>query len=103
MSVPSIASYFLFRRIKTINQSVKAEAIEPHIQVQPNKPFQPIFHGCGQKAAGDQAGSNTSERSEQGRHPSAGHLSVSQSSQCSLPGPSYPGVRSVSSLSSGKA
>ena len=52
MSVPSIAPYFPFRRIKIIKQTVTAEATEAHIQVQPDKRFQPICHGCGKPATG---------------------------------------------------
>jgi len=50
MSVPSIAPYFPFRRIKIIKQTVTAEATEAHIQVQPDKRFLPICHGCGKPA-----------------------------------------------------
>ena len=35
MSVPTIAPYFPFRRIKIINQYVTAQADTAHIQVQP--------------------------------------------------------------------
>jgi transposase len=52
MSVPTIASYFPFRRIKIINQSVLPDASKSRIQAQPDKRFQPICHGCGQKACG---------------------------------------------------
>lgn len=51
MSVPTIASYFPFRRIKIINQNVTAEADVAHIQVQPDKRFAPVCHGCGFTAA----------------------------------------------------
>ena len=47
MSMPTIASYFPFRRIKIINQSVTAEADTAHIKVQPDRRFAPICHGCG--------------------------------------------------------
>ena len=47
MSVPTIAPYFPFRRIKIINQSVTAQADTAHIQVQPDKRFTPICQGCG--------------------------------------------------------
>lgn len=52
MSVPTIASYFPFRRIKIVSQSVLSGASESRIQAQPNKRFHPICHGCGQKACG---------------------------------------------------
>ena len=52
MSVPTIASYFPFRRIKIFGQSVLSDASESRIQAQPDKRFQPICHGCGQKACG---------------------------------------------------
>jgi transposase len=52
MSVPTIASYFPFRRIKIISQSVLPGASESRIRVQPDKRFEPICHGCGQKACG---------------------------------------------------
>ena len=47
MSVPTIAPYFPFRRIKIINQCVTPEADTAHIQVQPDKRFTPICQGCG--------------------------------------------------------
>ena len=52
MSVPTIAPYFPFRRIKIVNQTVTPEATAAQIHVQPNKCFQPICHGCGQRASG---------------------------------------------------
>ena len=52
MSVPTIALYFPFRRIKIFGQSVLSDASESRIQAQPDKRFQPICHGCGQKACG---------------------------------------------------
>ena len=52
MSAISIAPYFPFRRIKIVNQTVIPEAISAHIHLQPDKRFQPICHGCGQKACG---------------------------------------------------
>jgi len=52
MSVPTIASYFPFRRIKIINQRVLHDATEARIQAQPDKRFQPICQCCGQKASG---------------------------------------------------
>jgi transposase len=52
MSLPTIAAYFPFRRIKIVNQAVTPEATEAHIQVQPDKRFQPICHGCGKRACG---------------------------------------------------
>ena len=52
MSAPSIAPYFPFRRIKIIGQSVNHEATISHIQVKPDKRFQPICHICGERVAG---------------------------------------------------
>jgi hypothetical protein len=52
MSVPTIAPYFLFRRIKIISQTVLAGASDSRIEVQPSKRYRPICHGCGQKACG---------------------------------------------------
>jgi transposase len=52
MSVPTIAPYFPFRRIKIVNQTFTPEATGAHIRVQPDKRFQPICHGCGQRAGG---------------------------------------------------
>ncbi|MDF1590872.1 MAG: transposase [Desulfobacterales bacterium] len=51
MSVPTIAPYFPFRRIKIINQDVTPDADAAHIQIQPDKRFVPICHGCGFTAA----------------------------------------------------
>ena len=52
MSKPTIAPYFPFRRIKIINQSVTADACTAHIQMQSDKRFGPICHGCGCRATG---------------------------------------------------
>lgn len=52
MSVLSIAPFFPFRRIKIINQTVTPDATGAHIHVEPDKRFQPICQGCGQKASG---------------------------------------------------
>ena len=52
MSVPTIAPYFPFRRIKIVNQEVSDDASKARIQIQPNKRFQPICHCCGQTASG---------------------------------------------------
>ena len=52
MSVLSIAPYFPFRRIKIVDQTVTPEATGAHIQVEPDKRFQPICQGCGQRASG---------------------------------------------------
>jgi transposase len=52
MSGLSIASYFPFRRIKIVNQTVTPEANSAHIKVTPDKRFQPICQGCGQRASG---------------------------------------------------
>ena len=52
MSVVSIAPYFPFRRIKIIDQAVTPEAAGAHIQMEPNKRFQPICQGCSHRACG---------------------------------------------------
>ena len=52
MSVPTIAPYFPFRRIKIVDQIVSEDASEAQIQIQPDKRFQPICHCCGQTASG---------------------------------------------------
>ena len=52
MSVPTIAPYLPFRRIKIIDQTVTPEATGAHIQAEPDKRFQPICQGCGQRASG---------------------------------------------------
>jgi transposase len=52
MSGLSIAAYFPFRRIKIVQQKVTQEATEAHIQAQPDKRFQPVCHGCGNRAFG---------------------------------------------------
>jgi transposase len=51
MSVPSIAPYFPFRRIKIINQNVTTGADTAHLLVQPDKRFTPVCHGCDLSAA----------------------------------------------------
>jgi transposase len=52
MSAISIATYFPFRRIKIVNQTVTPEATAAHVHVQPDNRFQPICHGCGKRASG---------------------------------------------------
>jgi transposase len=52
MSIPSIAPYFPFRRIKIVDQTVTPEATGAHIQVEPDRRFQPICQRCGQRASG---------------------------------------------------
>lgn len=52
MSVPSIAPYFPFRRIKIISQTVTPDATGAHIQVKPDQRFQPICQSCGHRASG---------------------------------------------------
>ena len=52
MSVPTIAPYFPFRRIKIVKQNVMPEAEATHIHLQPNKRFVPICQRCGQRATG---------------------------------------------------
>jgi len=49
MSVPTIASYSPFRRLKITRQSVLPGATESRIQAQPDKRYRPVCHGCGQK------------------------------------------------------
>lgn len=50
MSELTIASYFPFRRIKIINQTVDPDATEAWIAIQPHKGFKPVCHRCGHKA-----------------------------------------------------
>ncbi len=52
MSIPSIAPYFPFRRIKIVDQTVTPEATGAHIQVEPDRRFQPICQRCGERASG---------------------------------------------------
>jgi transposase len=52
MSIATIASYFPFRRINIVDQNVTPSATGAHIQVKPDKRFQPVCHGCGRKASG---------------------------------------------------
>ena len=52
MSMPSIAPYFPFRRIKIVDQTVTPEATGANIKVEPDKRFQSICQRCGQKASG---------------------------------------------------
>ncbi|MDZ7581846.1 MAG: helix-turn-helix domain-containing protein [Deltaproteobacteria bacterium] len=52
MSVPTIAPYFPFRRIKIVDQIVLEDACEAQIRIQPDKRFQPICHCCGHRASG---------------------------------------------------
>jgi len=52
MSVPSIAPYFPFRRIKIVAQAVEPDATKSHLHAEPDKRFQPICQVCGQKASG---------------------------------------------------
>ena len=52
MSVLTIAPYFPFRRIKIVGQTVTAEATAAHIQVEPDRRFQPICQRCGERASG---------------------------------------------------
>ena len=50
MSVPTIAPYFPFRRIKIVDQIVSEDPCKAQIRIQPDKRFQPICHCCGQRA-----------------------------------------------------
>jgi transposase len=50
MSSPSITPYFPFRRIQIINQTLFQGAV--HIEVTPDRRFQPICHVCGQPSSG---------------------------------------------------
>jgi transposase len=52
MSIPSIAPYFPFRRIKIVDQTVTPEATGAHIQMEPDRRFQPICQRCGERASG---------------------------------------------------
>jgi len=52
MSGFSVAAYFPFRRVKISHQNVNAEATHAHIQMEPDKRFQPVCHRCGGKASG---------------------------------------------------
>jgi transposase len=52
MSIPSIAPYFPFRRIKIVDQTVTPEATGAHIKVEPDRRFQPICQRCGERATG---------------------------------------------------
>jgi transposase len=52
MSELTIAPYFPFRRIKIVNQTIFKDAAKAHIQIQPDRRFQPICHCCGHKASG---------------------------------------------------
>jgi len=50
MSELTIASYFPFRRIKIINQSVDPDALKASIDIMPHRRFKPVCHRCGHKA-----------------------------------------------------
>ncbi len=50
MSELTIASYFPFRRIKIINQSVDPDALKASIEIMPHRGFKPVCHRCGHKA-----------------------------------------------------
>jgi transposase len=52
MSVPTIASYFPFRRIKIVDQIVSPDASTASIWVTPHQSYHPLCHGCGGKATG---------------------------------------------------
>ena len=52
MSMPTIAPYFPFRRIKIVDQIVLEDPCEAQIRIRPDKRFQPICHCCGQRATG---------------------------------------------------
>jgi transposase len=52
MSVPTIAPYFPFGRIKIVKQIVMPEAEAANIHLQPNKRFVLICQRCGQRATG---------------------------------------------------
>jgi len=52
MSVPTIAPYYPFRRIKITDQNVTPDTEGAHIQMKPDKRFIPICHECGHKATG---------------------------------------------------
>ena len=50
MSELTIASYFPFRRIKIINQSVDPDVLKASIEIMPHRRFKPVCHRCGHKA-----------------------------------------------------
>ncbi len=50
MSDLTISSYFPFRRIKIVNQSVNPNALKASIQIVPNRCFKPVCHRCGHKS-----------------------------------------------------
>ena len=49
MSVPTIAPYFPFHRIKIVKQSLLPDISEARISAEPDKRFHPICHCCGKK------------------------------------------------------
>ena len=49
MSVPTIAPYFPFRRIKIVKQTILTDISETRILAQPDRRFQPICHCCKKK------------------------------------------------------
>ena len=50
MSVPTIAPYFPFRRIKIIKQTVLTDINKVYIHTESDKRFNPVCHRCGKKA-----------------------------------------------------
>jgi transposase len=52
MSIPTIAFYFPFRRIRIVSQAVSDDATSALIQAEPDKRFQAICHKCHEKASG---------------------------------------------------
>ncbi len=52
MSVPTIAPYFPFRRIKIVDQEVTDEVTKTHIHIESDKRYIPICQECGQKSTG---------------------------------------------------
>jgi len=50
MSVPTIAPYFPFRRIKIIKQTILTDINKAYIHTEPDKRFHPVCYRCGEKA-----------------------------------------------------
>ena len=93
MSLPTIAAYFPFRRIKIVNQAVTPEATEAHIQVQPLSAHLPWMRQAGLRC------SQLEPAQSSGSAPclcsAVAHLSISQGVLCSLSRHPYRGFRAV--------
>ena len=100
MSVPTIAPYFPFRRIKIVDQTVSEDACEAQIRIQPDKRFQPICHCCGHRGLrGAQLDRAQGPGFELGRHAGLDQMSLSQSVLFALSTCQH--FRAVSPLSAG--